>query len=62
MKRILTLLAILASPFPGCLQSQRRQRRGGGKNLEGSLEEILEQIYAHDGLSDQFKAFARMAF
>jgi hypothetical protein len=60
VKRILTLLAILtlALSLVACSPSAGKGG-GGGKNLEGSLEEILEQIYAHDGLSDQFKAFAK---
>jgi len=63
MKRLFTLSVIFILTFAlvAC-NSDKGGNNGGngeGEDLEGSLEEILERIYAYEGLSDEFKSFAK---
>ncbi|NLO87653.1 MAG: hypothetical protein GX090_03765 [Firmicutes bacterium] len=63
MKRLFTLSVIFILTFAlvAC-NSDKGGNNGGngeGEGLEGTLEEILERIYAYEGLSDEFKSFAK---
>lgn len=57
MKNFLTLFVVLTLVLTVAACSS--ENGGGGNNLEGDLEEILQEIYAHDGLSDEFTAYAK---
>lgn len=57
MKKLLTLLTIcvLVLSVAACAEKPAP----GSDTLEGSLEDILDQIYASEGLREDFKAYAK---
>lgn len=59
VRKILTLLFVFTLVLTVAACSSKTVDGGGESNLEGDLEEILQEIYAHDGLSDEFKAYAK---